>query len=350
MNSLVSAHILLRLKMDNNRFELALVDGSFLLKRSAAMVCKNKKPEEMNPGDVLRLMTQTLRKAARDYGITAGKYIIIWDLWKPEWNGYYRTQLIKDYVNYKGTRVYYTEEKLEEMRRDPTVSKKKLETAEFDLACHKVRDAAKRAWLENGHLLGILNYGFPGYEADDIITITAFELYGKQQKPNIIISKDTDLHYSLTPGTSFYRLNSNYTDVITYNDVWAKVPDKIKERGLGLYQYKAYLESLSVTHNDMVRTLKYGIKVDDAIIRILDGDYSVLENREAFEAQMSTFNLWSLPDIETVRRDVNTFLSAGYLPSPGSFHQFCRLYGVTGISESYFSGFCEQFDQKLFSA
>lgn len=53
--------------MDNNRFELALVDGSFLLKRSAAMVCKNKKPEEMNPGDVLRLMTQTLRKAARDY-------------------------------------------------------------------------------------------------------------------------------------------------------------------------------------------------------------------------------------------------------------------------------------------
>ena len=345
---MVLALYLLQVSFMENKFELALVDGSFMLKRSAAMVAKGRDPKTVRPGEILTLIIQTLRKAARDYGITCSKYIFVWDQWKPEWGGYWRTYLMKDFGNYKGTRSYWNEEKIESLRRDPEVSAFELAGLESEYEMHCLREKTKRAIVEDFWKLGILSYEYPGYEADDIITLATHSLLNHQTSPYVIISKDTDLHYSLTPMTYFYKVGSKEEDLVGYDQMWEKVPMGIKATGISLYQYKAYLESLSVTHNDMTRTLKPGKDVNMAILKIMDGDFSDLSDPLAFKAQFGTFDLWSFPDVDQVLSDISGFPVRGIYPDMTGWNEVRKKYGIFRISDDYFYEFSKGFDQKLF--
>lgn len=337
--------------MIDNKYELAYVDGSFLLTRSLWISCKGKRVEEFNPGEVVKICIQSINKMARDNGVTADKVILIFDKWSPEYEGYYRSWLIKNYVKYKGSRKYITQEDLNNLMSTPGVTPEEIQKATRELAISNLKYAAKDILMNMGSI-GLWGYRMEGYEFDDIATIASFQRYQYQTKKDVIVTSDSDLKYSVTPKTDLFRFKTskNPATIITYDEMYEEIPEEIRKRGVSLYQYKAFLESLSETHNDMIRTKKSGVEVNQAILSILDGDYSVLENKEAFEAQMSTFDLSKFPNLQEVQRAIHQdFLSAGKHGTIVDFHKFCFNNGISGISDRYYSELSGRFDTKLFS-
>jgi hypothetical protein len=289
---------------------------------------------------------------ARDNGVTADKVIIIFDKWSPEYSGYYRSWVIRDYVKYKGSRKYITQEDLDKLLETPGVTKEDIEKATRELAINNLKYAAKDILMNMGDI-GIWGYRKEGYEFDYIVTLAAFQRYNSQVKKDIIVTTDSDLMYSVTPRTDLFRFKTskNPATYVTYDEMYESIPEEIRKRGVSLYQYKSFLESLSETHNDMIRTKKVGIPVDRAILSILDGNYDVLDNKEAFEAQMKSFDLSCFPGLRELQEDIAyKFTTSGKPGNLEEFHKFCESTGVTGISDRYYSEMIGRFDTKLFSA
>lgn len=340
--------------MVKNKYGLAYVDLSFILTRNLWVATKDKEIHEMSAGEILRITLQSLRKLSRDWGITADKIIMISDTWDKNLGGYIRTHMVKDFVAYKGSRKYMTEQLLEDMRMDPNTTPEEIKAAERELAINKVKYEAKRAMLNGFPEIGIYSYGYPGYEFDDIATLASFMRAGKINKPDIIITKDTDLLYSLSPTCSFFSLPTRGSEpkVTTYDEMYATIPQELRDKGVSLYNYHAFMDSLGFTgHNDMASSKKSKSNPVETILKIMAGDYSDVENIELFKAQMSTFNLGNFPNLDKVQNAINTeFETKGKLGSLDDFHFFCSKYGVQGISDRYYSEFADEFDPRLFTS
>ena len=185
--------------MIGNKYNYILLDGSFLLTRNLWVATKDKKIEEMNPGEVIRI---TINRLYRDWDCGADKVCFIFDEWNRNLdgiNGYFRSWLIKDYVTYKGTRTWMNRETIEKMKLDPNTTQEELEKAERELAVNSIKFQAKKIMKEEFRKIGIPSFSWPGYEFDDIATLASFMLHGKTEKPNLIVTKDSDLSYSLCP-------------------------------------------------------------------------------------------------------------------------------------------------------
>lgn len=329
-----------------------MVDLSFLLTRNLWIATKDKEIHEMNSGDVLRLTIQTLNKLARDWGITADKILLIADMWSKDYGGYYRSYLIKDFIKYKGSRKYMTEQALEDLKSDPNSTEEDIRAAERELAVNKIKFEAKQIMKDEFKYLGLPYIAYPGYEFDDIATLASFHFYEPNAKPNVIVTKDSDLSYSLCPNCVQFKLPTRGSDpkVITYDEMYATIPESLKNRGVSLYQYFALINSLGFSHNDTAKTIKDSTAdTEEVILRILSGDYSDVENVDAFKAQMNSFNLGIFPNLEDVKKIIaNDFMTVGKLGSLQDFHEFCKKHSVTGISDKYYLDFIKRFDPKLF--
>jgi hypothetical protein len=199
--------------------------------------------------------------------------------------------------------------------------------------------------------LGIGCYYFPGYEFDDIATLASFELNGKTELPNVIVTKDTDLTYSLSPGCHFFKLPTYGSEpkIVTYDDMVQQIPAGLRSRGLGLYEYGAMLNSSGfLGHNDLVVTKKKGAKMEKTLEGILDGDYSGLKDPELYRLQYSTYNILAFPSYPAVLEDVHHFLTSGSSGSTFEFDRVCREYEVEGISKEYYLSLISRFDEKYF--
>lgn len=339
--------------MNSNKYEKAYIDGSFLITRNLWVATKGKEIDEMNPGDVLKITIQTLNKLSKAWGITADKICLIFDEWDKNLGGYIRTWMIKDYVAYKGSRKFMTDKLLEEMKADPSISEEVIKKAERELAVSKVKFEAKRLMKEEFRKIGIPYFSFPGYEFDDIATLASVNGYGKRSKPDVIVTKDTDLTWSLMPDVDFFKLptNGSKPEVITYNDMIVQVPQVLRDKGMGLYWYHAYCDSLGITgHNDNLKTIKRGRDGTQAILNIMDGNYDDVANVDAFIAQMKSFNLPSFPNIGEVNEMIKVdFKTRGHLGTIDEFRDFCQRTNVDGIRDAYYSDFIGRLDQKLYS-
>ena len=129
------------------------------------------------------------------------------------------------------------------------------------------------------------------------------------------------------------------------------VPDVLKDRGLSLYEYHAYCDSLGITgHNDNLKTIKPRRDGTKAILNILDGNYEDVENVDAFLAQLKSFDLSIFPNLEDVKNMIiNDFSTAGSIGDLNVFHKFCTDNKVEKITDDYYLGLVSRFDQKLFS-
>ena len=107
--------------------------------------------------------------------------------------------MIKDFVQYKGSRKFVTEETIEEMRNDPNVTEEELNKAIRELATNKIKFKAKEIMINEFPRIGIPSYFCEGAEFDDIVSIASFQLYQPGGKPNVIFTKDSDLQYSTCP-------------------------------------------------------------------------------------------------------------------------------------------------------
>jgi hypothetical protein len=201
--------------------------------------------------------------------------------------------------------------------------------------------------------IGIPYFSWPGYEFDDIATLASFGLNGKTSKPNVIVTKDSDLSWSVCPGCDQFLLPTRGSDpkVVTYNEMYYKIPEVLRNNGLGLYMYHAYCDSLGITgHNDNLKTIKSGHDGTQAILNIMNGDYSDVEKVDAFKAQMRSFDLSCFPQVDQVNKMIQTeFGTAGKIGTLDDFKDFCVRHGVKGISDSYYNGLSCRFDVKLFS-
>lgn len=336
-----------------NKYNYAFIDGSFLLTRNLWVATKDKKPEKMNPGEVLRITIQTINKLYRDWGVGADKVILIFDEWNRDINGYVRSWMIKDYVQYKGSRTFITEETIEKMKADPNVTEEQLNKAIHELASNKIKFQAKKIMREEFKNIGLPYFSWPGYEFDDIATLASFGLNGKSDKPNLIVTKDSDLTWSLCPGCDQFLLptKGSLPTIVTYDDMYYKIPEVLRNSGLGLYMYHAYCDSLGITgHNDNLKTIKSGKDGTQTILKIMNGDYSDVEKPDAFRAQMKSFDLSCFPDVDRVNDMIqNDFKTRGHIGTLDEFKIFCTKYDIKGISDTYYNGLSERFDTKLFS-
>jgi 5'-3' exonuclease len=341
--------------MIGNKYNYAFIDGSFLLTRNLWVATKGKKPDQMEVGEVIRITIQTINKLYRDWGITSDKILLIFDEWdKGLANaGYIRSYMIKDYVQYKGSRKFVTEQTIADMKADPNTKPEDLEKAIHELASNKIKFQAKKIIREEFKNIGIPYFSWPGYEFDDIATLASFGLNGKTSKPNVIVTKDSDLSWSVCPGCDQFLLPTKGSDpkIITYNEMYYEIPEVLRNKGLGLYMYHAYCDSLGITgHNDNLKTIKSGHDGTQTILNILNGDYSDVENPDAFNAQLKSFDLSCFPQVDQVNKMIlNDFPTVGKIGTIGDFKDFCVRHGVKGISDSYYNGLSCRFDVKLFS-
>lgn len=336
-----------------NNYGLAFVDGSWLLTRNLYITTKDKPIEELDPIDSVRLTLQTLSKLSRTWGIRAQKIIIIWDKWSKMYGGYIRTWMLRDYVTYKGSRKFVTERSLEEMRNDPNVTPEEIGAATRELAISKVKFKAKDIMMNDFPKIGICSYYYDGFEFDDIASMASFQLYSNTGLPNVIITKDSDLQYSTCPNCVWMCPPSGGATepkIITYDEMYYKIPEPLRERGISLYQYNAYLNAAGfIGHNDMGVSKKSHTDPVETILKVLDGDYSDIGNPEMFKAQLKSYDLSTFPGVNIVKQDISMFPTMGHYGTIDDFRNFCNHTGLTGISDSYFEGMVSKFDQKLFS-
>lgn len=338
-----------------NNYGLALIDGSWLLTRNLYITTKDKTIEEMDPAETVRLTIQTIAKLSKDWGINAQKVILVWDKWSKIYGGYIRSWMLKDYVTYKGSRKFMTEKLLEEMKQDPNVTQEQIEAAERELAISRVKFVAKDIMVKDFPKIGIGSYYYDGFEFDDIASIASFQFYGDSRctLPNIIVTKDSDLQYSTCPNCVWMSPPSGgVTDpkIITYEEMYYNIPEALREKGISLYMYNAYMNAAGfIGHNDMGVSKKTHTDPVETILKAMDGDFSDISNPEMFKAQLKSYDLSLFPGINIVKSDVDKFMTTGHFGTLSDFHDFCEMNKITSISDRYYSNMISRFDQKLFS-
>ena len=336
----------LRTKVIGNNYTLVLIDGSFLLTRALFAVTRGKDPGEVKPGELMRVNLQTINRLGRDWKISGSKVIIVWDKWAPEYGGYIRHHLLRDHLTYKSSRKIVTEDDLKGLTGE------ELKKAEREVKLNNLKQETKAAMIKEFPKLGIQNYYFPGYEFDDIATLASFELSGKTELPCVIVTKDTDLTYSLSPGFHFFKLPTYGSEpkIVTYEEMCTTIPAGLRSRGLGLYQFGAMLNSSGfLGHNDLIVTKKKGAKMEKTLEGIMDGDYSGLKDPELYQLQFSTYNIPAFPNYPAVLEDVHHFLSDGSSGSTFEFERVVREYEMEGIDREYYLSIIARFDERYFS-
>jgi 5'-3' exonuclease len=336
-----------------NRFNYLLIDASYILTRNLWIATKDTKPGEMNPGEVCRITIQTISKLYKDWGCSGDKPLLIWDEWSKELGSYIRSYMIKDFVTYKGSRKFMTQSILDEIKANPESTPEEIAKAEHELAVNKCKFEAKKIMKEQFRQIGIPSFSVPGYESDDICTLASFLLNDVSPKPNVIVTKDSDMSFSLSPNTYQFLVPTKGKDpeFVDYNTMYYKIPQVLRDRGMSLYMYHAYCDSLGVTgHNDNLKTIKPGVDGTTAILHIMDGDFSDVENIPAFQAQMRSFDLSNFPDLDRVQDMIlNQFPVAGHIGTIREFKDFCARNNITGISDAYYMTFSDRLEQRLYS-
>ena len=152
--------------MIGNKYKYGLIDMSYLLSRNV-FACSRKGLGQFDAGDVIKMTLQTLNKLPRDFGITVDKYILVRDTWAKEYGGYYRTYILGG--KYKDSRVYMTDEMVEEMKRDPSKTEEEIKKAELDAYINKVKREAKNGLIYELNKFGVPCVGVSGWEYDAVI-------------------------------------------------------------------------------------------------------------------------------------------------------------------------------------
>lgn len=341
--------------MISNKYLYGLIDLSYIISRNLWIISKDKKVNEFSAGDLIRITIQSLNKFLRDYGLSCDKFVMIYDRWDSAVGGYYGGSLIRPYVQYKGTRKYMNEQLLEEIRSNPDSTPEEIEKAELEFYTNQVKTKAKYGMIDDLKNIGVPCIGVPGWEYDNLVYLFAGLMYGKTGgKKSVIITKDSDLMYSTTPELDFFKVSTGGSEpkIITYDEMYYTIPEAIRNQGIGLYQYRAYTDSLGEGHNDMLKTKRPYADVTDTILQILKGDYMGIEvdKIDAFKAQLMSFDISQYPRFEEACNLITNYLpGAGHYGTIDDFHKFCIKHGVSGISDKYYSDFIARFDQKLFT-
>lgn len=335
--------------MTNNKYKFLIADFSYILTRSLFVVSKDKNVGEYTAGEVERMCLWTINKLARDFGLTADKVVMIYDRWSKEYNGYYTTYLLGG--QYKDSRKYMTEEIFNEIKANPESTEEDIKNAELELYKNQVKYKAKWGMIRDFGKIGLSCIGLEGWEADNFAWLISNLIYNKYDKPSILVTKDSDWKWNLSPSLDYFKIVSKNDEpkITTYDEMYYTIPEAIRNRGIGLYMYKAYVDSLDGSHNDMRQTRKNYADLTQTILEVIDGDFSNVEDVELFQRQFNTFDISKYPRFEEAKRLVLDVLpTCGQLGDLSIFHSLCDKHGIEGVSDRYFTEFISRFDPKLY--
>ena len=337
-----------------NRYNFLIADFSYIISRNLFAISKGKEVGEYTYGELIRMTIWTINKLARDYGLTADKVILIYDKWDKELGGYYTTYLLGG--QYKDSRKYITEEVFNEIKSDPTKTPEEIHQAELELYQNQVKYKAKWTMIGGYGNKGLSGFGIPcigleGWEADNLAWLSSCLLFNKYNKPSVLVTKDSDWKYLINPQLDYFKIpKSGETPVITtYDEMYYQIPQNIRDKGIGLYQYKSLVDSIDGSHNDMRRARKDYADLNKTISEVIEGNYSNIDDLELFKKQYNSFDISKYPRYEEAKRLINDVLpTCGKLGSISEFHAFCDKHGIEGISDRYFTDFINRFDPKLY--
>ena len=332
-------------------YAFAVVDLSYLLQRNLYACSRGKGIGEFTAGDVVKMTIQTLNKIPRDYGFDISKYILLADKWAADYDGYYRHKILSGI--YKTSRTWMTPEKLKDLEDNPDSTEKEIAKARLELYINDVKVEAKEILQTELGSFGAPCIWQEGWEFDDCAYLFACLWYNNPDKQkSVIITKDSDLQYSTNPKVDYFRLPAakSQPEIITYDQMYYEIPEKLRNLGVSLYDYKSYLESLGLGHNDMKKTIKSGSYFPNVVEEIISGNYSSVSDPETFKLQYSTFDIFKFPGLSEIwKKLTEDIYKVGRLGSIEDFHKFCDSHGIRGITDKYYSNFISRFDQKLFS-
>ena len=344
--------------MDTNKYRYCFIDSSYLVRRNAWGCSRGREPGEYNFLDVVKSSIQTINKLSRDYGVSSDKFILVFDSWSKDYQGYYRSWLLKDKVTYKSSRKFESVDELKRMEQDPNVTEQEL----HDYACRLYENQQRMEALKvmkNLGKIGIPAIWAESFEFDDIAYMAGV-LMSNEDKPSVIVTKDSDLKYCTTPKLDYFSLPTGGSDpeITTYDQMWSEVPDSYKPAleegakngfGSGLYYFKAIMDSLGDGHNDLSKTRRpktNGLKV---IGEVLAGDYTNVLDIDLFRRQIETFQVFNFPKAMEAYQTICSIPKIGHYADMDDFKTFCDSIGLTGISDSYYQEFLSHLEPKLFS-
>jgi hypothetical protein len=305
-------------------YNILLVDLSYILSRNIYSISNWKKAGEYTERDVAKSVFQTLSKLFKDYKISASKIIFLSDSWSKEYSGYYRTFLIKDLIEYKGDRKLSQEE----------------ESISY---MNEIKMKSKEFIINNFGKFGIPTIKQEGWEADDLAWLSTNLLYDITPGKNLLITKDSDWKYLLSPRMDYFvfpKSASEVPGIITYEEMYNSIPLEIRGKGISLYDYSSYLNSLGVSHNNMKVTKKPRVNVTKTIIKILNNDFTNVADPEGFKIQYNSFDLTKFPGYQELKERIqNSILKIGHLGTSEEFVEFCDNNGIYGLTESYYLNF-----------
>lgn len=332
-------------------YAFAVVDLSYLLQRNLYACSRGHGIGEFTAGDVVKMTIQTLNKIIRDYGLKISKYIFLADKWSDDYDGYYRHYLLSG--TYKTNRTWMTPEKLKEIEENPESTEKEISKARLELYINDIKIEAKEILKNELRYFGVPCIWQEGWEFDDCAYLFACLWYNNPDpRKSVIITKDSDLQYSINPRVDYFRLPTagSQPEIIDYEQMYLSIPEVLRNLGMSLYDYKAHLDSLGLGHNMLQRTKHSSEDPTITIQKILSGDYSSLDNPELFKLQLSTFDISKFPGLqEIIYKLTNDIYKIGRLGGVEEFRQFCESHSISGISDKYYEGFISKFDQKLFT-
>lgn len=338
-----------------SRFRYGLIDLSYILSRNVHS-CYKKGQDQ--PGDVVRSIIQTIGKLGRDFYITADKYILLNDTWSKIHGGYFRTYMLNG--QYKISHINTTKEDVEKAEKDPELTEEDIKKTRDRYITGLLKKEAKKIILKNFGSFGIPCVSVEGWEVDDLVRLSGVLLENEPSgKRSVVISKDSDLLYSLTPRLDYFKIPTagSLPEVISYSQVWDSLTDEIKNSGISLYDYKCYSDSLGAGHNDLSKTKKLRANVNKTILEVLNGDYSNVENKDLFEQQLRTFRIQDFPNFEEAREKlIYAFVKSGRIGSFREFKAFCDRYKInsdtvfpgSSISKQYYNNIINNLDTDLY--
>lgn len=334
-----------------NEYTFAIVDLSYLLQRNLYACSRGLGIGEFTSGDVVKMTIQTLNKILRDYNLKISKYIFLADKWSENYKGYYRHYLLSG--TYKTDRTWMTPEKLKSIEEDPKSTEKDISKARYELYINNVKQETKEILKTE-----LRNFGVPciwqdGWEFDDCAYLFACLWYNNPDpRKSVIITKDSDLQYSINPKVDYFRLPTagSKPEIINYEQMYLSIPEELRNMGLSLYDYKAHIDSLGLGHNMLQRTKCPNYDPITAIKKILSGDYSSVSDPDLFKLQLSTFDISKFPGFsDIINKLTNDIYTIGHLGSVEEFRKFCESHGISGVTDKYYETFISRFDQKLFT-
>lgn len=279
----------------------------------------------------------SIAKFTRDYH-SCDKVILCWDKYP-----YHKMSMLQEY---KGDRFYATEEDLKDL--DPIIDAQKIIDLKYEIETLAIKQKAKYWIITNFGRLGMPSFIRTGYEADDFGG--AIAKYLEQNDPDArvgLVSIDSDWDYLIRPNADHLRPRGQVT---TYQEMVDKHSKSLESSGVDLYTYKAMVDALHGSHNNMFSSIADRVRDPEEVVlaSLVAGDTKYLKDVDLYNRQLKSFMIDQFPEYDAFLK------SLYYLDKSGGLMD-CIEYAVFtsdtkfGVSGSYYGSFISNLDQKLYS-